>query len=193
MKLLNILSVSVPALALIAITGCSVESAKQADTTAAGIDTGSAATAAAATPPGAGGAAAAPASPTPTGTPSGGMVDPNSASRSDLASVPGLTDAVITAVVAARPYANMVAVDKVLAKSLSEQQRDSVYTRVWVPIDLNTATGEEILLIPGVGPRMRHEFEEYRPYRSIEQFRREIGKYVDKDEVARLERYVTIR
>jgi hypothetical protein len=29
--------------------------------------------------------------------------------------------------------------------------------------------------------------------RSIEQFRREIGKYVDRDEVARLERYVTIR
>ena len=40
---------------------------------------------------------------------------------------------------------------------------------------------------------MRHEFEEYRPYTSIEQFRREIGKYVDSTEVARLERYVTIR
>ena len=50
----------------------------------------------------------------------------------------------------------------------------------------------EIELIPGVGGRMRHEFEEYRPYTSIEQFRREIGKYVDDDEVARLERYVRI-
>ena len=49
------------------------------------------------------------------------------------------------------------------------------------------------LLIPGVGPRMRHEFEEYRPYTSMEQFRREIGKYVDKNEVARLEQYVMIR
>jgi len=40
---------------------------------------------------------------------------------------------------------------------------------------------------------MRHEFEEYRPYTSIEQFRREIGKYVDKAEVARLEKYVMIK
>jgi hypothetical protein len=40
---------------------------------------------------------------------------------------------------------------------------------------------------------MRHEFEEYRPYRAIEQFRREIGKYVDSAEVARLEHYVAIR
>ncbi len=40
--------------------------------------------------------------------------------------------------------------------------------------------------------KMVHEFEEYRPYSSMEQFRREIGKYVDDDEVARLESYVTL-
>jgi hypothetical protein len=40
--------------------------------------------------------------------------------------------------------------------------------------------------------RMAHEFEEYRPYTSLEQFRREIGKYVDAAEVARLESYVTL-
>ena len=37
---------------------------------------------------------------------------------------------------------------------------------------------------------MAHEFEEYRPYKSMAQWRREIGKYVDDDELARLERYV---
>jgi DNA uptake protein ComE-like DNA-binding protein len=121
------------------------------------------------------------------------MLDPNSAGKADLAAIPGMTDAVIAAVIAARPYKDNVALDKVLAASLSEKQRDSVYTRLWLPIDLNKASGAEILLIPGVGPRMRHEFEEYRPWTSIEQFRREIGKYVDKDEVARLERYVVIR
>jgi DNA uptake protein ComE-like DNA-binding protein len=61
-----------------------------------------------------------------------------------------------------------------------------------VPININTATDAEILRIPGVGPRMLREFKEYRPYTSIEQFRREIGKYVDKAEVARLEQYIVI-
>ena len=56
-----------------------------------------------------------------------------------------------------------------------------------------TATDEQILSIPGLGPRMLREFKEYRPYKSIEQFRREIGKYVSKDEVARLERYVVVK
>ena len=62
-----------------------------------------------------------------------------------------------------------------------------------VPININTATDAEILKIPGVGTRMLREFKEYRPYTSIEQFRREIGKYVDKAEVARLEKYIVIK
>jgi DNA uptake protein ComE-like DNA-binding protein len=120
------------------------------------------------------------------------MIDPDAATAADLATIPGVTPELASSIVAARPFSDMTAVDKVLAKSLSEQQRDSVYARVWKPIDLNKASDEEILLIPGIGRRMLREFKEYRPYTSIEQFRREIGKYVDKDEVARLERYVRI-
>ncbi|MDH3441696.1 MAG: hypothetical protein OEM63_13135, partial [Gammaproteobacteria bacterium] len=58
--------------------------------------------------------------------------------------------------------------------------------------NLNTAYEIDILLIPGVGGRMAHEFEEYRPYSDMQQFRREMGKYVDEEEVARLEQYVTL-
>ncbi|HWL40484.1 MAG TPA: helix-hairpin-helix domain-containing protein [Gemmatimonadaceae bacterium] len=123
-------------------------------------------------------------------TPAGGMIDPNSASSSDLAAVPGIGDSIATRIVAARPIASMTVVEGLLPRSLTERQRDSVYTRIWKPIDLNTATDAEILLIPGVGSRMLHEFKEYRPYTSIEQFRREIGKYVDDAELVRLERYV---
>ena len=64
---------------------------------------------------------------------------------------------------------------------------------VYVRLDLNAASEEAILTVPGVGPRMRHEFEEYRPYTSMAQFRREMAKYVDDDEVERLARYVEIR
>lgn len=121
------------------------------------------------------------------------LIDPNSASREQALSTPGMTEAAAEALLAGRPYDDMLEVDRVLAQHLNEQQRDSVYARLWRPLDLNTATADEILLIPGIGPRMRHEFEEYRPYTSIAQFRREIGKYVDDAEVARLEKYVTIR
>jgi DNA uptake protein ComE-like DNA-binding protein len=129
-----------------------------------------------------------------TAAPSGSFLDPNAATREQLLTIPGMTATTADALIAGRPYQNMTAVDRVLARgNVSEQQRDTIYTRLWKPIDLNTASKEEILLIPGVGPKMQHEFEEYRPYRSMERFRREIGKYVEPPEVARLERYVTIR
>lgn len=64
---------------------------------------------------------------------------------------------------------------------------------VFVPLNLNTATDEQLLTIPGLSRRMLREFTEYRPYTSMKQFRREIGKYVDEDEVARLERYIALR
>ena len=122
-----------------------------------------------------------------------GMIDPNSATAQQLVAA-GLDSAAAAAVVAGRPYSDMTAVDKVLAaRNLTAAQRKAVYATVWKLINLNTASDQEILLIPGIGNRMLREFKEYRPYTSIEQFRREMGKYVDNAEVARLEKYVSIQ
>lgn len=121
------------------------------------------------------------------------LVDPDTATREELLAVPGLDATTVDALIAGRPYADMLEVDELLATALDEGRREEVYAHLFKPLDLNSAAAAEIVLIPGVGERMRHEFEEYRPYRSMEQFRREIGKYVDDEEVARLERYVEIR
>lgn len=123
----------------------------------------------------------------------GGMLNPDAATREQLAALPGMTPELADSLVARRPFASMLAVDSIVGRSLDETQRDTLYTRLWRPIDPNTASAEEIELIPGVGPRMRGEFEEYRPWTDLAQFRREIGKYVDEAEVARLERYITLR
>lgn len=59
-------------------------------------------------------------------------------------------------------------------------------------LNLNTATREQFLAVPNVGDRMVREFLEYRPYTSIQQFRREIGKYVSQEQVAAYEQYVFV-
>lgn len=59
-------------------------------------------------------------------------------------------------------------------------------------LNLNTASSDDFKSIPGVGDRMVREFEEYRPYISIAEFRREIGKYVDDDIVEAYEAYVYV-
>ena len=121
-----------------------------------------------------------------------GILNPNVADEDQLESVAHIDAELVGNIVAGRPLSGAVELDGLLSGSLNGNQRAEVYGQLFVPIDLNSASEDEILLIPGVGRRMAHEFEEYRPYRSLEQFRREIGKYVDDKEVARLEQYVFV-
>ena len=120
------------------------------------------------------------------------VLNPNLAGESELLALPQLDEGRVETILERRPFLNVTELQALLKESLDEDALTALYPRLFVPINLNTASREEILLVPGVGPRMAHEFEEYRPYRAIEQFRREIGKYVDDDEVARMEQYVFV-
>ena len=120
------------------------------------------------------------------------VLNPNLADEGELAGVAHLDAGLVDSIADGRPFASTLELDAVLSGSLSEEQRADVYGELFIPLNLNTASGDEIMLIPGMNNRMTHEFEEYRPYTSLDQFRQEIGKYVDEDEVARLEQYVFI-
>jgi DNA uptake protein ComE-like DNA-binding protein len=122
-----------------------------------------------------------------------GVVDANTVSEAELAKMPGVTPAIAKALVAARPFDSATALNTfLLGQKLTQEQANALYRQIFVHVNLNTATEVEIMLIPGAGKRMAHEFEEYRPWRSYAQFQKEIGKYVDQKEVARLAQYTFI-
>lgn len=120
------------------------------------------------------------------------VLEANTAPEAQIAALPGMTGAIARELVAARPFNSPLALDAFLSTRLGAEQKTALFSRLWIHINLNTATREEIMLIPGMGPRMLHEFNEYRPYRGIGQFRREMAKYVNAEEVARLEQYVFV-
>ena len=94
-----------------------------------------------------------------------------------------------------RPWKSWGQFDKEIGKYLTANpgELDRLKQYVFIPVNLNTASDEDILTIPGAGQRMLREFKEYRPWKSQAQFEKEIGKYVDAKEVARLWRYVVIQ
>lgn len=60
-------------------------------------------------------------------------------------------------------------------------------------LNLNEVTEDQLMAaIPNFSSRMVREFMEYRPYVSIQQFRKEIGKYVSAEEVTAYEQYVYV-
>ncbi|MBC6400855.1 MAG: helix-hairpin-helix domain-containing protein [Ekhidna sp.] len=115
----------------------------------------------------------------------------NTTTEEDFRMVPNVGSKMVHEFEEYRPYTSIKQFRREIGKYVSEEEVSAYENYVFVPVNLNTSSKEEILAIPGVGDKMLHEFEEYRPYESIEQFRKEIGKYVDDDELARLERYVT--
>ena len=124
-----------------------------------------------------------------------GLLEPNIAADSMLLKLPYLTAPIVQAIKDARPILSIVTLDSLLgSKAITKPQRDSLYRRMFIHIDLNRGTDAEFLLIPGAGARMLVEFKEYRPWTSFEQFQREIGKYFRSNpaEVTRLEQYVFI-
>ncbi|MCH8818922.1 MAG: helix-hairpin-helix domain-containing protein [Acidobacteria bacterium] len=120
------------------------------------------------------------------------VLNPNLAGEEELLVLSHLDEAMVAAILERRPFLTMTELTVLLDESLSQEQRAELYVTLFVSMNLNTTAEEDFQLVPGVGPRLAHEFEEYRPYDSIAQFRREIGKYVDEEEVARLEQYVFV-
>jgi DNA uptake protein ComE-like DNA-binding protein len=122
-----------------------------------------------------------------------GLIDPNTAAESDLQSLPAMTPAIVKGMIERRPFKSIVELNKFLIdQKVTPEQAREVYRKAFVPINLNTGTRDEFLLIPGVGSRMSAEFMEYRPWKNWTQFDKEIGKYVGQVETDRFKQYVFI-
>ena len=91
-----------------------------------------------------------------------------------------------------RPWKTWAQFQKEISKYVGDQETARLAQYGFIPIKLNAGTDEDIQTIPGLGRRMLHEFKEYRPWKTMAQFDKEIGKYVDAKEVKRLARYVVI-
>ena len=117
----------------------------------------------------------------------------NTTAEADFKMIPGVGDRMAHEFEEYRPYTSIQQFRREIGKYVDEDEVARYEYYVFVPVELNTASEEDIKALPGVGDRMAHEFEEYRPYRSMAQFRKEIGKYVDDKELARLERLVYLK
>ena len=121
------------------------------------------------------------------------LIDANKATESELQQLPSMTPAIAKGVVARRPFKTVVELNKFLVdQKLTPAQTKAFYGKAFIPINLNTGTKDEFLLIPGVGARMSAEFAEYRLWKTWAQFDKEIGKYVGQPETDRLKLYFFI-
>jgi DNA uptake protein ComE-like DNA-binding protein len=96
-----------------------------------------------------------------------------------------------------RPWVSFAQFDKEIGKYTTPRNDAAVLDKfkqyVFIPVDLNKATDAELMTIPGMTPRWLREFKEYRPWKTKQQFEKEMGKYMDAKAVERFWRFVAIK
>ena len=120
-------------------------------------------------------------------------VNLDTGTEAEILLIPGAGKRMVREFAEYRPWKTWAPFDKEIGKYVGAEETNRLKQYVYIPVNLNTATDDDILSIPGAGPRMVREFKEYRPWKTQAQFEKEIGKYVGPKEVARLWRYVVIQ
>ncbi len=119
-------------------------------------------------------------------------VNLNTGTREEILLIPGAGTKMAREFAEYRPWKTWAQFEKEIGKYVGADATAELAQYVFIPVNLNTASDADILSIPGAGPKMVHEFKEYRPWKTSAQFDKEIGKYVGEKETRRLKRYVVI-
>lgn len=125
-------------------------------------------------------------------------VDLNRGSDAELMLIPGVDAKKIAALKSQRPWSSFEQFQTAIAKATSATEATRLEQYVFIPVELNTFTDPimDTFASIGVGTRQwKREFAEYRPWTSMDQFDRQISKYLRSrpTELKRLARYVIIK
>lgn len=125
-------------------------------------------------------------------------VDVNRGTDAEFMLIPGVDAKRLAALKANRAWTSFEQFATEMTKATSAAEAARLEQYVFIPIELNSFTPElmDTFASIGVGTRQwKREFAEYRPWTSMEQFNRDIGKYLRARpaELDRLRRYVIIK
>lgn len=125
-------------------------------------------------------------------------IDLNRGADAELLLIPGVDAKKVTALKSQRPWQSFEQFQTAISKATSAAEATRLEQYVFIPVELNTFTDPimDTFASIGVGTRQwKREFAEYRPWTSMEQFDREISKYLRSrpNELKRLKRYVIIK
>jgi DNA uptake protein ComE-like DNA-binding protein len=116
-------------------------------------------------------------------------VDLNNAPIEQLRLIPGITDTAPRDIMAKRPWKSLAQFNIDFAKAASPALADRWVQYLFIQMNANSASDQDLATIPGGGTKATAEIKAHRPYSSKQQFETEVGKGLGAPEAARISRF----
>jgi DNA uptake protein ComE-like DNA-binding protein len=122
-----------------------------------------------------------------------GLIEPNVATDSAMATAPHITAAIAATLKGARPILGPAPLDSILnANGVNKAQRAETYAKLFVHVDVNRGTDAELMLIPGADAKKVAAIKAGRPWADFTTFHAALTKATNAGEADRLEQYLFI-
>lgn len=113
-------------------------------------------------------------------------VNVNTTTDEEWRLVPGIGAHMLTEFKANRPFGSLAAFAHEIGKYLPAKDAAQLTQYVFVPLDVNAASDDDLRTIPGMTPKVLTAITRHRPYRDLPTFTKVIRKTVPAKEAARL-------
>jgi len=113
--------------------------------------------------------------------------------REEFVLVPGAGNRMAKEFAEYRPWKSWLQFDKEIGKYVGQQETDRFKQYMFIPINLNSASDDVLLTIPGVNSAAMQALKKSRPWKTKDQFDRDVGIDLGPKESARLWRYFVIQ
>lgn len=87
----------------------------------------------------------------------------------------------------------LIALSMPIAAVSTSSAQSTAKCSVGTAVNANTASDAALTKLPGVGPKILAEIKDYRPYKNIAQFRKELGKYMNTAALNKLSACVFVK
>lgn len=110
----------------------------------------------------------------------------NATSDAELRLVPGIGARMLQDFRETKPYESLATFHQEVSKYLAPKDVALLSQYVFVPVDVNTASDEDLRTIPGISPKLLKVIRKHRPYQNMGALTKAIRGAVSAKEAARL-------
>lgn len=117
-------------------------------------------------------------------------VNLNTGTREEILLIPGAGNRMVREFDEYRPWRSWAQFDREISKYVGQEATDRLKQYVFIPLNVNSASDQDLMTIPGTNAALLARLKQGRPWASWEQLEQQLARSADPKEAARVSRFL---